>query len=424
MPNFKLLYKNIIIGHKCEKVSLSQRLDAEKAQMKESAVIKFTLPDLDVQKNARIGVMMREKLKKIDKYNIKNVKVDYLFCSLSNFNLNSSVWVLYLGFKGMSLGQVGLLEGIFHITSFLFEVPTGAMADLIGRKRVLLLGRIFSIISTILLLTSNNFFLFAISFILSAASYNLNSGSEEALVYDSMKEAGKDEDYITVNGRLNFLIEVSQGAASFLGGVLSDISYTLTYICQMIKDVFAFFAGTLFDEPKCYEKEEILGVKEHALICYDILKNDRAVRLVLLYYPVVFSFHTLTFFYGQQHFANLGMSKTVIALLMLVSGVVCSISALCAKSFDRIFKEKAKYIATFIIAVSIFVFGHENKISSILCFLILNFANSLLYPISSNALNELIPSEQRATIISVNSMLFSMVMVVIFPSVFFLAVDS
>lgn len=363
---------------------------------------------------------MREKLKKIEQYHIRNVTVDYFFCSLSNFNLNSSVWVLYLGFKGMSLGQVGLLEGIFHIASFLFEVPTGAMADLIGRKRVLLLGRMLSIVSTILLLTSNNFFLFAISFILSAASYNLNSGSEEALVYDSMKEAGKDDDYITVNGRLNFLMEVSQGAASFLGGVLSDISYILTYSFQVLKDIASFFAGTMFEEPCCYEKEEILGVKEHAVVCYEILKNNRAVRMVLLYYPVVFSFHTLTFFYGQQHFSNLGLSKTYIALLMLASGIVCSISALCAKSFDRIFKEKAKYIATLIIAVSIFGFGFESIITSILCFLILNFANSLLYPISSNALNELIPSEQRATIISVNSMLFSMVMIVIFPIAGFL----
>lgn len=131
------------------------------------------------------------------------------------------------------------------------------MADLMGRKKVLLLGRVISVISSILMLTSNHFLGFAISFILSAASYNLNSGSEEALVYDSMKEAGKEEEYLTVNGRLNFLIEVSQGVASFLGGVLSDISYTVTYMCQMGKDILAFFAGTLFQEPKCYKREAL-----------------------------------------------------------------------------------------------------------------------------------------------------------------------
>lgn len=354
---------------------------------------------------------MKEKNKKI----IRNVKIDYLFCSLFNFNINSSVWILYLGFKGMTLGQIGLLEGIFHITSFLFEVPTGAMADLFGRKRVLLLGRILSVVSTILLLTSNHFLIFAISFILSAASYNLNSGSEEALVYDSMKEVGREDEYLIVNGKLNFLIEVSQGIASFLGGVLSDISYTLTYAFQIIKDILAFFAGTLFDEPNSYKREAITGIKEHVGICYDILRNDKKLRLVLLYYPVVFSFHTVTFFYGQQHFANLGMSKTMIAVLMLIAGIISSVSALYAKLLQSILKEKAKYVATLLLSFSIWGFGFEDNISSILCFFIMNAANSILYPIASNALNKLIPSEQRATILSVDSMLFSVAMIILFP---------
>ncbi|MFA9466160.1 MAG: MFS transporter [Velocimicrobium sp.] len=72
------------------------------------------------------------------------------------------------------------------------------------------------------------------------------------------------------------------------------------------------------------------------------------------------------------------------------------------------------------VAVAIFGFGFEHTVSAIISFMVLNFANSLLYPISSNALNELIPSEQRATILSVNSMIFSVVMIAIFPASGFL----
>lgn len=346
---------------------------------------------------------------------IRNVSVDYVFCTLVNFAFSNAVWVLYLGYKGMSLGQIGLLEGIFHVASFLFEVPTGAMADLLGRKRVLLIGRLVSIISSILMLTSNNFLWFAVSFILSAASYNLNSGSEEALVYDSMKEVKREGEYLTVNGRLNFLIEISQGVSSCIGGVLADFSFVVTYVCQILKDIVAFLTGMLFQEPNICEREEVLSVKQHAILCMDILKNNRELRKILIYYPVVFTFHTVTFFYGQQHFSDLGMNKTTIAFILLLVGVVCSISALCAKTFDSIFGSRGKYIATILVAVSIFGFGFENWISSILSFMILNFANSLLYPISSNALNERIPSEQRATILSVNSMMVSLFMIFIFP---------
>lgn len=379
----------------------------------------FTLPNLIQEEDKLKRKCGENKMINRNKHNnslsIKNVKVDYLFCSVSNFSLNSSVWVLYLGFKGMSLGQVGLLEGIFHVTSFLFEVPTGAMADLLGRKRVLLLGRLLSVVSTLMMLFSNSFPMFALSFILSAASYNLNSGSEEALVYDSMKEAGREEEYLTVNGRLNFLIEVSQGTGTFVGGILSDISYTVTYLCQMLKDVFAFFAGTLFEEPEYHEKEATISIKKHFYVCYDVLKSNAAVRRILFYYPIVFSFHALTFFYGQQHLSDMGMSKTQIALIMLIAGIVSSFSALLSSFFARVLGARVKYVAAVIVAFSIFSFGFENSISAVLCFIALNFANSLLYPIASGALNERIPSEQRATIISVDSMLFSMAMVVIFP---------
>ena len=118
----------------------------------------------------------------------KNVYSDYVFCFLKNFDISSAIWVLYMVYRGLPLWQIGIVEGIFHIASFIFEVPSGAIADLFGRKRTIIAGRLFSILSAIINLFANNIVLFSISFIISALSYNLNSGSEEALVYDSLKK--------------------------------------------------------------------------------------------------------------------------------------------------------------------------------------------------------------------------------------------
>jgi hypothetical protein len=64
----------------------------------------------------------------------RNIGLDYSFTFLSNLNLLHALWMIYLSLKGFSLLELGLLEGIFHITSFLMEVPTGAVADLWGRR--------------------------------------------------------------------------------------------------------------------------------------------------------------------------------------------------------------------------------------------------------------------------------------------------
>lgn len=84
-------------------------------------------------------------MKRINKIK-RNIKIDYIYRFLSCFDITSAIWVLYLGYKGMTLTEIGLLESIFHITGFISEIPTGAMADLIGRKRVIVLGRVTAVI--------------------------------------------------------------------------------------------------------------------------------------------------------------------------------------------------------------------------------------------------------------------------------------
>ncbi|MCM1388670.1 MAG: MFS transporter [Bacillus sp. (in: Bacteria)] len=92
----------------------------------------------------------------------KNIYLDYIFRFLANFNICDAIWVLYLGYKGLSLWQIGVIEGIFHVTSLLSEVPSGALADMLGRKRVLLAGRICGVISSLVMLFADRFCLFGV----------------------------------------------------------------------------------------------------------------------------------------------------------------------------------------------------------------------------------------------------------------------
>ena len=121
----------------------------------------------------------------------RNIRLDYIFCFLRNFGPTQAIWVLFMVYRGMSLTEVGIAEGVFHVTSLLCEVPSGAAADLLGRKKVMLGGRIFSVLASLTMLSAHSLPMFCAGFVLSALSYNLLSGTEEALVYDSAKAAGR-----------------------------------------------------------------------------------------------------------------------------------------------------------------------------------------------------------------------------------------
>ena len=348
----------------------------------------------------------------------RNVRADYVYCFLHNFDISSAIWVLYMVFKGLPLYQVGIAEGVFHVSSFLFEVPSGALADLFGRKRVIIVGRILSAVSAAMMFFSSNVFSFSIAFIVSALSYNLNSGSEEALVYDSMKAVNKEEGYLKVNSRINMIIEVSQGIATFAGGVLAQYSYSVCYITVIVISLISILPAVLFKEPaacsEC-EKEERVSLMNHFKKCYEILNGNRELLKILLYFPMVFTFNTVVYFYGQQYFSLLGFNKIEISLIMLLNGVFSVLGAFSCEKVMSLFGENTKYIASVLMGISIIIISLNNAVLAIAFFGIMNYANSLLYPIQSNSINKLIPSGQRATILSIDSMLFSMFMVLLFP---------
>ena len=136
----------------------------------------------------------------------RNIPLDYITAFITNLNMQSSVWVLYLAYCGLSLAEIGIVEGVYHATSIVFEIPSGAVADLLGRKRSMVCSRVCTAISCVAMLFARNFWLFAAGFAIQALGNNLNSGSEEALVYDSMKLLGQEEGYLKVCGNLDVII--------------------------------------------------------------------------------------------------------------------------------------------------------------------------------------------------------------------------
>ncbi|MGL4771940.1 MAG: MFS transporter, partial [Clostridium sp.] len=295
-----------------------------------------------------------------------------------------------------------------------------ALADLMGRKKVIIIGRVCSIISSIIMLMSNCFLGFAIGFIISALSYNLNSGSEEALIYDSLKATSREDKYTKINGRLNLIIEIAQSLAVFIGGALSEKSFSISYTVAILMGIFALGISFMFKEVKIIDKKEKISIKGHFIDSLIILKENKLLRGILIYIPCICTFSTTAYFYGQQLFSDMGVSRFNIAIIFLINGLVSAIGAILSEKIQNCFKESAFYIVPMFMGASILVLGLGDGYLKLFGFLSLGFFTAILYPISSNKINSIIPSEQRATIISVESMMFSLGMIILFPCVGFI----
>jgi MFS family permease len=346
----------------------------------------------------------------------RNVSISYIYSFLLELNITSAIWVLYLAYKGMSLTQIGIIESIFHITSLLFELPTGAIADIYGKKFAVIAGRIVSIASCILMITSNSFFGFSIAFVLSAASMNLNSGSGEALLYDSLKELGEEDNYKKIYGNLSFAMCIAQAAAVLIGGILADIRFLYAYVFGTVIQIFALFSALGFTEPPS-DKDEQKGnpIVSQIVTSVNVLKVRKMVFYIILFSSLVGSLQTTVFFYSQKYFEDMSYSKTAIALICAAGSLLEAVFSKYAYRFERILKLKGTLISTAALNLFALVGLAFMKNLSIVFFILTSVTGGLSYTIFSDYINSRIPSEYRATILSFDSFCFSIFMICIFP---------
>lgn len=348
----------------------------------------------------------------------RNISISYLYNFLLQLNITSAIWVLYLAFRGMSLIQIGILESIYHITGMLFELPTGAVADVYGKKFSVVIGRVVSVISCVLMITSNSFWGFAVAFAFSSAAMNLNSGSAEALVYDSLKELGEEDKYKRIWGNLAFLMSIAQGVAVLAGGILAEVKFLYAYVLGTIIQAAALLSAFSFSEPPAHkykEKNQGNQIVHQLITSIKVLKERKMVFYLILFSALSGSLQTTVFFYSQKYFSDMSYSTIAIAIICAVSSLMEAISSKYAYEFEKLLKFKGTLISIAVLNIFALTGIAFMKNLSIAFFLLTSITGGLAFTIFSDYINRRIPSEYRATILSVDSLCFSIFMIFVFP---------
>jgi MFS family permease len=348
----------------------------------------------------------------------KNVNKNYIYTLLQNIDLTRGIWMIYLASKGMTLAQLGLLETIFHITSFLMEVPTGAVADIFGRKVSRISGRFLSLISVVLLLAANSFLWFAISFVFTALSYNLESGAGDALIYDSLKEIGEEEKYMKISGRKELFYQTAGIISFFVGGYLATKSYNMAFILTIIIAVITIAQSFTFKEPTMVReqvKKENIFIKQLKESITVVIKNPR-IGFLIIFVEIIMAFCTCVFFYLQNYLKGNGYSEAVIGIVYAASSLAAALGATQTHRIEEKVKEQGVLLIIPIITVAC-LWGIALSNYHYIFFILLMITESFIYVSTSDYINKMIPSENRATILSFASMAFSFFMITLFPLV-------
>lgn len=133
------------------------------------------------------------------------------------------IFVLFMQSRGINLLQLGLIMGVYSATIVLLELPTGGLADAIGRKKVALLAYTIDILASVLIFLSFSFWGFLVGMVLMGIARALNSGALDAWYVDSLQAAEPDIDLQPALAQAGTVTLLALGAGTLVGGALPTL---------------------------------------------------------------------------------------------------------------------------------------------------------------------------------------------------------
>ena len=328
----------------------------------------------------------------------------------------TSFWILFFIQNGLSLLQIGLLESIFHGTSLLCEIPSGMLADRFSYKTNLYLARLASIVSSILILFGQgNFWIYALAMMISAWSYNFDSGTSTAFLYDSAVEAGQKDRYLQISSFLSGVAEVTRTLGTVVAGFFIHGALAWTYLIAIGFSFISIILIYFMKEPMAKrEKNEALTFKTIVLQVRKEWHEKPVLFYWMMTYQLVGTLMCMFYFYYQQKISDLAGWQ--VSLVMLIGSGLNLIAVYVASQIGK--KWNSNRVFPTLVALTglalLLVFS-GTPFAFLLVYLLTDTLYAVYQPIYFNDLQGYLPSSVRATMLSINSMLFSLSMIVIFP---------
>ncbi len=350
----------------------------------------------------------------------KNILKNYIFTFIASVGITDAIWMLYLAHRGMSLVQIGILESIFHITGMTMEIPTGIIADRFGRKTSRVLGRLLNLVSTALMLCANGFWGFALAFVCTALGYNLESGAGDALVYDTLVELDETPRYMKIKGIQEVCFQSAKLISLIVGGWIATFNYDLGYTISLAINGVALLSALSFKEPLQKERAHAQitskksGLLTHIRESINIIATNKQILNYVIFLESFSLFHTTLYFYSQNYLKDRGFSEALIGIILAVCALATIIFSTKAHWFEKKFG-RLKIIKFSTLATLITLFGLAFFPFKTVFFIALACIDGVLFVSFSDYINQMIPSEHRATLLSFQAMVFSMMMIVLFP---------
>ena len=342
--------------------------------------------------------------------NVYKVGLIHFFSSLYFY---LPVLTIYYQRRGVNFIQINSLWGIITATIFLAEIPTGVLADKIGRKKSVVIALALQLIGEIAFIFAQNYLQFILIAIIAGLGFAFQSGCIQALVYDSLKEAGKEKEMAKASGITGAFYQsghiLGALASSLLVANLEPGRITLAIILTAVSVAVALAISFWIKEPRLdyvHGEEPPLKIVEESL---KLIGGNQSLRRIIWLGVLATPFVGYLRNFHPPYFIQAGVPAVWLGLSLGVGGILAALASKYAYKFEAALGvAKGMLLATIIPGVIYLLMALTlGPMLAVLLF-VFNFGYiSLQDPLLADYYNRHISSAIRATALSTINMISS-----------------
>lgn len=316
--------------------------------------------------------------------------------------------ILFLFYKenGLAAQELFLLKAVYSFSIVVLEVPSGYLGDVWGRKNTLILGSILGFAGFALYCAATGFWTFLVCELILGAGQSFISGSDSAMLYDSLKAAGKEKDYLKLEGKMISAGNFGEALAAPLGVFIAMISLRTPFFFQAVIAFAAVPAALTLVEPERSRIKGYTSIRQLLKIIKFSLFDQKSLRSAILYSSIMGTATLTMAWFVQPYFEYLALPLVYYGFLFpalnLLTGVI---SVQAWRVEERMGRTAVMTAIALGIGGGYLLMGLSGGLGGLIFLFLFYAIRGVATPVLRNQINEITPSDIRATVLSVRSLI-------------------
>ncbi|NMC44829.1 MAG: MFS transporter [candidate division Zixibacteria bacterium] len=340
----------------------------------------------------------------------RNINAYYFFHLFGNMAFWLPIYALFFLARRLDFETILLLYAVDTIFQTVLEVPSGVLADRIGRRPILMLGALAQAAGYLLIAFGNGIPLYIVGMALHGTALAFVSGADSAFIYDTLASAGRENEFKKIEGRAYMYNLLGWGAAGLLGGFIAEQSMAAPFILSAITSLLALFViATGIEPPRQTARTSMRRLAAEAL---GVLRGNGRVRAIIVFSSILFGLLLVGHKFSQPYLQMAGIDLKLFGVIYFIWLMFAAVSS---NHSDRIEQGLGRTLYFFLLPIlaglPFLYWGWRQTVFGAALAVMHQIVWGTLRPQMAGLINTEVAASVRATVLSVAGLGSSLVYV-------------